>query len=323
LPLKVGPEDGLGDARLLPAEWAIAQEASVRREAQHVSARRGVAPRAWTRCYDAASHEGTRRLKRMRATLLIAGAALAVLAVVSLVVILVVEPSPPTPPSEPAAVAPEVAAAVAAAREAAVREEAAKQAAAEEAAKQATARQAAVEATAREAAAREAAAKEAATKERAAKQAAKEAVAKEGAGEPDSGAGSNDAAPSPAVARSTAAGEPDQEPAREARPPSRQHEARSTASIAARMDELKPRLAQCYEVARGGSAEPREKPEPPVFVVELEGAGEQYRVVGAGVDSRGGAEDAVLECMQSVLLGATITTPGVEIVDRVALRFSP
>ena len=58
-------------------------------------------------------------------------------------------------------------------------------------------------------------------------------------------------------------------------------------------------------------------------MLELESAGEQYRIVDADVDSRGSAEDAVLECMKRILLGTTISTPGVEILDRVALRFSP
>ena len=62
---------------------------------------------------------------------------------------------------------------------------------------------------------------------------------------------------------------------------------------------------------------------PPVFVIELQSTGDQYRVVDAGVDSRGSAEDAVLECMQAILLGATISAAGVESNDRVALRFTP
>src|SRR3990172_8925731 len=112
--------------------------------------------------------------------------------------------------------------------------------------------------------------------------------------------------------------------------PARGRDLHGTASIAARLDELKPRLAQCYEGARsganppGGSPAPEsERPVPPVFLLELESSGEHYRVVDANVDSRGGAEDAVLECMQTVLMNATIPTPGPETVDRVALRFSP
>jgi hypothetical protein len=95
----------------------------------------------------------------------------------------------------------------------------------------------------------------------------------------------------------------------------------------ARLDELKPRLAQCYgahpEASAAGAGDDRTVA--PVFMVELESAGEHYRVVDANVDSRGSADDAVLECMQAVLLGATISTSteGVELVDRVALRFSP
>jgi hypothetical protein len=275
----------------------------------------------------------------MRATLVIAGSALAVLAAASLIAILFVEPSPPPPAAEPAAILPEVAAAVAAAKETAVKEAAAKQAAAESAAREQTVREAAARIAAAEAAAKDAAAKDAAAKDAAAA-AAKELAVK------DADALDGGAAPPPstpgAVAAATwganAGTEPHQNPPREGRsaaiPPgttARSREQLSAAAITARLDELKPRLSQCYEGAERAAANPAagspgtasDRPVSPVFMVELESAGEHYRVVDADVDSRGGAEDGVLECMRTVLVGATISIPGAENAERVTLRFSP
>ena len=272
----------------------------------------------------------------MRTTIVVAGAALVVLAAASLIVIRLVEPSPGPAAAAPPPIPPEVTAAVAAAKEAALREAEAKQAAAdatarEIAAKEAAARRAAVEAAAREVAAKEAAAREAADKE-AGKELAKEHAAKDGDA-PDASATAPAANGSGSLTmRATGS---DAHLASEGRPsasgaPARGRDLHGTASIAARLDELKPRLAQCYEGARpganppGGSPAPEsERPVPPVFLLELESSGEHYRIVDANVDSRGGAEDAVLECMQTVLMNATIPTPGPETVDRVALRFSP
>jgi hypothetical protein len=274
----------------------------------------------------------------MRTTIVVAGAALVVLAAASLIVIRLVEPSPGPAAAAPPPIPPEVTAAVAAAREAALREAEAKQAAAdaaarEIAAKEAAARRAAVEAAAREVAAKEAAAREAADKE-AGKEPAKEHAAKDGE-VPDASAAAPAANGSGSLTMRTTGG--DAHLAREGRPstssgaPARGRDLHGTASIAARLDELKPRLAQCYEGAQpgadppGGSPAPEsERPVPPVFLLELESSGEHYRIVDANVDSRGGAEDAVLECMQTVLMNSTIPTqPGPETVDRVALRFSP
>ncbi len=156
------------------------------------------------------------------------------------------------------------------------------------------------------------------------------AAAREGAKEADGADGGTAAGAGPAAvpARADAGGEPGQatahSPTSHASGPSRSREPRGSASISARLEELKPRLAQCYETARpAAGASSAEHTVPPVFLIELEGAGDQYRVVDAGVDSRGSAEDAVLACMQSVLLGATLSAPGADRADRVALRFSP
>ena len=265
----------------------------------------------------------------MRATLVIAGSALAVLAAASLIAILFVEPSPPPPAAEPAAILPEVAAAVAAAKETAVKEAAAKQAAAESAAREQTAREAAARIAAAEAAAKEAAAKDAA----AAKElAVKDADASDGGAPPPAGTPGAVAA---ATRGANAGTEPHQNPPREGRtaalPPgttARSREQLSAAAITARLDELKPRLSQCYEGAERAAANPAAGSPgaasvSPVFVVQLESADEHYRVLDADVDSRGGAEDGVLECMRTVLLGATIAIPGAENAERVTLRFSP
>lgn len=267
----------------------------------------------------------------MRATLVIAGSALAVLAAASLIAILFVEPSPPPPAAEPAAILPEVAAAVAAAKETAVKEAAAKQAAAESAAREQTAREAAARIAAAEAAAKDAAAKDAAAA--AAKElAVKDADASDGGAPPPAGTPGAVAA---ATRGANAGTEPHQNPPREGRtaalPPgttARSREQLSAAAITARLDELKPRLSQCYEGAERAAANPAAGSPgaasvSPVFMVELESAGEHYRVVDADVDSRGGAEDGVLECMRTVLLGATISIPGAENAERVTLRFSP
>jgi hypothetical protein len=257
----------------------------------------------------------------MRATLVIAGSALAVLAAASLIAILFVEPSPPPPAAEPAAILPEVAAAVAAAKETAVKEAAAKQAAAESAAQEQTAREAAARIAAAEAAAKDAAA--AAAKELA----VKDADTSDGGAPPPAGTPGAVAA---ATRGANAGTEPHQNPPREGRtaalPPgttARSREQLSAAAITARLDELKPRLSQCYEGAERAAGSPGAASVSPVFVVQLESADEHYRVVDADVDSRGGAEDGVLECMRTVLLDATIAIPGAENAERVTLRFSP
>ena len=262
----------------------------------------------------------------MRTTIVVAGAALVVLAAASLIVIRLVEPSPGPAAAAPPPIPPEVTAAVAAAKEAALREAEAKQAAADATAREIAAKEAAARRAAVEAAAREAADKEAG------KELAKEHAAKDGDA-PDASATAPAANGSGSLTmRATGS---DAHLASEGRPsasgaPARGRDLHGTASIAARLDELKPRLAQCYEGAQpgadppGGSPAPEsERPVPPVFLLELESSGEHYRIVDANVDSRGGAEDAVLECMQTVLMNATIPTPGPETVDRVALRFSP
>ncbi len=262
----------------------------------------------------------------MRATLVIAGSALAVLAAASLIAILFVEPSPPPPAAEPAAILPEVAAAVAAAKETAVKEAAAKQEAAESAAREQTAREAAARIAAVEAAAKEAAAKDAAAA--AAKElAVKDADASDGGAAPPAGTPGAVAA---ATRGADAGAEPHQNPPREGRtaaiPPgttARSREQLSAAAITARLDELKPRLSQCYEGAERAAGSPGAASVSPVFVVQLESADEHYRIVDADVDSRGGAEDGVLECMRTVLLGATIAIPGAENAERATLRFSP
>ncbi len=107
----------------------------------------------------------------------------------------------------------------------------------------------------------------------------------------------------------------------------------SVPAVMARLAELKPRLAQCYgldDEARSGArplATPsdaaNDQPGSPVFMVELNGSGEQYRVVNAPIESRGGRGDDVLSCMQSALLESTIPTPGIEAVEHLVLRFSP